>query len=627
MSYDFSKNRKYSKIIITLSLIMLFVLVFFSPMVVCADDTVYLGTQYNYHNDFWKLEDYQSSSSYNSNYMTNSIKPFTDNNHQEDYSIYFDGDISNGEFGISSTFTYDNTTYNISDFPYFVITSDDNRTSFYLTLIMESESLYSFGNTFASVNDPQITLFQFDIGLDGTSSFKRARTFTEENYGFGPIYMAGITGDVYCCSNFPYSSIDVSKISDENNKPQIMAGYGQYWYALTGLAFVEDGATIDLNYQANSTGGSITSEDILNNNYLGEDNAIIMDASSLENGSWKVFLDWNINQLSEKTNYQLNATFELSGNVTFEGSGNYEEIVIDTYNLTPTQEGTYNIDKTFTCEKTLSADSGNYYSFAFSENNVSLKDGNNKTVIPFVQLVDNMRGTNSVKSGTANLVSDLFQGSYLGFTVPLFQTHNQIEYNSLNYTCTVDVINKQTGNTILNFPLSQSYDMLTGQAGTFVNGGISQDEVNQVVTDSGGSTSGYQGTINATDWNNSSSSTGGGSASSNSNNNSNIESGAIVINNNPTFNNEVSGGNATSNSGIGSSGILSTIISLIAGNKSTAVSEIEDISGANGYLSFMCTTFSFVPSTVWTALSVGFITCIGIAVVGFIISIVIKFIT
>lgn len=649
---------------IVFSSIIIILCVFFSCISSNAESNTSMISEYygfnpismGFHN-FWNTIDFENSSLYDSEktpIINGSPVPIVngvaDTTLWSELSLYLDGDSSNGELKLPNSFSVGNDTYSLSDFPYFLIYYNRSNWKYEVILFDNIDNLY---NSFTASSCQLVDLgnrkvVQVECDSDGSCTVISYRTPNHWAHDL-EVYDIGS----YACSNFPICSIDSSKLNDNWLKEQVEAGYIAYWYCLCGLPYGDTNEVgnyetdygnyselliSNINYLlTDGSGGAYTNpvnnesyggsndrsdEDIENNDYLGEDNAIIMNASSLENGYWRVFLDWNNNQLTQKDKYSINATFELTGNVTFEGSGNYEEICIDTYNLTPNQEGVYILDKTFSYSTSLNANSGNYYDFNFSNINDGLSS-NGKTALPFIQLVDKMKGTNDVKSGTTNLISDLFSGSYSGFRIPLFQSHNQISYNNLTYTCTIDVINIDTNESILTNPLSQPYNMLTGEAGTFINGGVDQSTVDNVT----GGGSGYQGTISSGDWNSSSSSTGGGSASSNSNNNSNIESGAIVINNNPTFNNNTSDGLTTSESSLTSSGLLGKIINLVAQNKSTSVDTIEEISGSTGYISYLTSTFTFIPTTVWSAISVGFIACIGVAVVAFIISIVIKFIT
>lgn len=114
--------------------------------------------------------------------------------------------------------------------------------------------------------------------------------------------------------------------------------------------------------------------------------------------------------------------------------------------------------------------------------------------------------------------------------------------------------------------------------------------------------------------NNSSNSTTGGSA--------NIGDGAIVINNNPTFNNDVSSSSASSSSGFG--GFLSTLITLIANGKTSSVETISSISGTTGYTNLVNTYLSTVPSSLWNVIIVTMTALLGISIIAFIIGLLFK---
>lgn len=127
----------------------------------------------------------------------------------------------------------------------------------------------------------------------------------------------------------------------------------------------------------------------------------------------------------------------------------------------------------------------------------------------------------------------------------------------------------------------------------------------------------------------------GNSSSANSGDNlggsgsANIGEGAIVINNNPTFNNGGGTGvSQTDESTIGnSSWAMTKMIQLIAQNKTSSVDEMESITGVNAWLNIIKTTWSFVPEKVWDVLIITFTTSMSIIIVALIIRLVYNFVT
>ena len=430
MKVDFSKNSKARKItIIAFSVIIVF-LSAFSSLPVFASQSV---TNFNMLTAY-TISDY--------------IMPFDSSDNFEKFGVSENSSLAEwylkmlnkGDWSITGDIQ------NPVDYPHFFISCYTRKpVNDQITVVrffqMPEDSFVLFLNQGYYVMIPNITSdyrgYTFEMDNENTPYFhsyyndRRGDTKRFGDISYQAMYVSGYNsgtiGNVIN-SDVPYYYMDVDYLVDvPANNP----------------AFDED----DNGNQSSDFGG-ISDSDIMDNNYLGENNYILMDASSLENGKWKIFLDWNQNQLSDLSKYQINATFDLSANVTFEGSGNYEEICIDTYNLTKVQSGVYILDKTFSTSKSISVADAGYYTFDFSALNDGLKSGG-KTVLPLVQLVDNTRSAagadDDVKSGTSNLVSDLFSGSYAGFRIPLFQSHNDVKVNTLNYTCTVDVINTDTG--------------------------------------------------------------------------------------------------------------------------------------------------------------------------------------
>ena len=100
----------------------------------------------------------------------------------------------------------------------------------------------------------------------------------------------------------------------------------------------------------------------------------------------------------------------------------------------------------------------------------------------------------------------------------------------------------------------------------------------------------------------------------------------IVITNSPTFNNNSSASsNATSNGNGG--GMIPTLLSYLSNGQQSSVSTMQNVADTNGWLNVVNSTYTFVPVSVWNSLIFYFGIALSILIVGFIISVVIKFIT
>ena len=209
-------------------------------------------------------------------------------------------------------------------------------------------------------------------------------------------------------------------------------------------------------------------------------------------------------------------------------------------------------------------------------------------------------------------VSDLVKGKYA--------------INNITYATTITLMNvdngKSYGSKQSNFCLASNVGAV-GKTDGANNLTVSQNDVNntgeygQEYYDHSGS---GETSVDVNSGNSSASSGG-------SNANNNISEGAIVNNNNPTITiNNGSGGLSQNDAsiGTGTTGLIGTIVTMIATNKKSTADDLEGLTGMNGWVALLANTYSCVPQNIWTSLIITFEALVGIAVVGCIIKLALK---
>ena len=216
-------------------------------------------------------------------------------------------------------------------------------------------------------------------------------------------------------------------------------------------------------------------------------------------------------------------------------------------------------------------------------------------------------------------------GSY-GFSLPTMNVVNgsPMTVNSIVYSYTMTMYNEN----------DESVGAMTKTFTINSDGTVSETEGANTLTvpnetveeNSSGGADYYNHSTDSNDTYNTTNNGTGSSGGSSVNGDNNI-----IINNNPV--NNVNGGSGsglteTDDSSFGSGfGVISKIISYIAGSKGSSVDKIDELANTDGWLSIVTSSYSFVPIQFWNLIITCFTVCLGIVVVAFIISIVIKLVT
>ena len=611
------QNRKKFNIYLSIfAVVAIVATMFFSGLVVnAAEDDVSLIDQYNI-----------SSETLSPSEIDNSNVAFTDDQAKIDR---YNNIYSNG-------FLYDNT-YDLPYNYYSVCASGTYYTDFYF--IPEGSFIISNKVNNAYKNYIYMPIENLDSSLiDENNNYFFNHVYYE---GSDPVGKYSVTGtsisinNKYVVDDVDYIRVDLDTLGSSNYSI-LSASVPIYNYqdidnftSLNGLK----------NYNYTSSGGSgagLSKADIEANSLLKNGSKIYLTNNSFNVGDLIIYPVLTETQKNNSNNFKL----RLTGTCTYSFSYNSDASNIITSNGSSVNSlyGPFSPDRENSVRGVLSSEAGDYIDFSFSEllsgkksitldqlNSHYAVSGRDNGIQPLASGLDGTFGGYGFWSG----IGRNFNGSsIMGFNFNLFDAYDLTRYDVVPLHAHYIIEAWVVGNGVqASNPTSViDVDLVTGELKPIVENYASDEQImsalgsdilpagyanaNQPV-----SPQNMQGAIT-----NSANASSGG-AGGNSNSNSNIESGAIVINNNPTFNNK------NDLSSDGNSGLIPFILGLIAGNKKASTSTVENISNTDGWLSIMNTTFSFVPAGVWTLLIGAFTAAVGIMIVSFILGIIIKFIT
>lgn len=425
-----------------------------------------------------------------------------------------------------------------------------------------------------------------------------------------------------------------------------------YKNTITPISSMSD---LGQNVNPNASGVSNLDDEIENHLLLGDNTKFYIANSSFNNGSLYLYPILDTTQLGQNESlddyfFRITGTVQTtctynSGIKDYYASNSNGTKLVNHFPMSSGGGNSYNF--------TLQTSSGSYYDFPVTDASsgqwsMSLSDFNNMFYSSTdYTYYDMAYGLDSLYSGTnfwidtSNAVSGQ---SIMG--VQWFKRSSDVtvdvEPDHVIYNVNLSVYKKNR-----NTDEVSEGSIVSVISGDICDGGLSGENLNTSSTDSiknalgtdyvpsgydyGTSNTNYKDTYNNVGGSGGSSSSNIGETSvgsSNSNSNANIGDGAIVINNNPTFNNNPSasatGGNSSSDSSSGFGGFLSTLITLLAMGKTSSVNTISDITDASGYLDLANTMLGSVPIGFWTVLLTTFTACLGIMTIAFIIKLLMK---
>lgn len=384
----------------------------------------------------------------------------------------------------------------------------------------------------------------------------------------------------------------------------------------------------DLENKNNTmSSGGYSEANILDNLYLGSNNNIYMSGSKVNSSILHILLDFNRNQMEQKNidtdklTYDIHMDWIVQGTCTADsksrqmlnyyfgdGTANWwDNLNGKTYNFNTAFQGSWS---GLTCSNVNEISSTIYNDGIYT---------NGKTATTMANYLSGAVNTGNTVSDVKSFFDSFSDLNIAGYSINSMTNSNHTSLTTCYYDVTVDVF--YDGEKINDSPITGRCDWLNGSQEMLSN--VSSADVSQALANNNNGLpvtdpnykdpNGYKGTIQIVD-----NSTGGSGGSG-----GNIESGAIVINNNPTFNNNTS----SSSSSFGSGGIIGFILGAIIGNNKSSSDTITSMTGANGWLEVISSTWGWIPTQIWSVLITTFTAVIGIIVVAFIISIVIRFIT
>ena len=518
--------------------------------------------------------------------------------------VYFDNDLSNGEYFLPETFTYNGNSFSFSDlFDSCLISCSSSTTltcKFYNSSTFNNHIIVNttlFGTT-------SITRTQYE---DGDDSFKLSNGFpsvtcSSNDMLFGNFYF---NNNKYMFRN-PGPTESGTYLIGTNNTSSFASACclstESLYYSDNFDASKHYGFTIDSEY----------SENLYDYNYLlqywgGNGNNV-----SNENDSNNMFLNnahWSFNIPSGNDSRGIQKAFVNNGKAVFSGLLNtYQNSHLSNFYF----HYTFYIQPVYQ-SGTGSGDSGGgghpMYLLGALKNSSFLSDNDSYSPPVFQFNVDGQTYYEQTMSefNSAGQSCTFFTYDYL-WEHCLYNGQSFRDYvDSWHFTnmtncylyCTAVMFS--TGG-LTSSPCQAWYDLATGQSGVTMDG--MQVNPNPYVPNT----------------------------NSNVPNSNNSQFGNIIINN--TNNNTLNGGSGLP---LGSTAtqeeqatffqvfnpIKFFLSNLIGNNRSTA----EDVSnsvGVNSWLTLMTNTFSFIPSSFWGGLSTFFIVSLGILIIGLIFRVILD---
>lgn len=509
-----------------------------------------------------------------------SDRPVMNSNGYANSSIYVPGILNTGFASYDSTHFVDYfdtiqfpSSYNASDFPYFVFCFNNSGDSIYFYAFDESIDVVRSTNGYLfSVNDDD----QHQV-LSVLYSYSNNSWSFDPSSGVNIINIGGV-GDVQdVISLVGYGFWFFSN----THLYAMTSGYDPNTYSLLSTWRTNPELFTDVNYSLYDSNGNLD----YNNPLLGGSGESAANNLYMNNPKWQFnnipsfgsLLDTNSKgnavfsgQLTDYQKQNLN-NFKLQFSFNTFWSGYTVRIGSD--DVTPI---TTNFSKTFLYETEISLsdfyNSGGICSFYIDdifENSVS--NDVDQTVNDFADFYIHEYG-----SGTSN-----FRTS---FNVKLVALDNSGDSG----ICTA----------------YYSYKTGTGQT-TNNSMGINSNPY----VDNDGNSSGVTDPFD--------------NPSGNNNGVGNVGDGSIVNNNNPVIN--INNNNQFEDGD--SDGLLTKILLLLANNQTASSEGLAEVADTSGYVQVLGATFTAVPTNWWTVLTAAFIASIGIIVISFVLKVILNFVT
>ena len=485
----------------------------------------------------------------------------------------FDGTTT---VALPESFSYGGSDYNIDNYNkfYFFVWSSGG----YASIVVSNSSVSSVQDSYRKWYQPLGTdtfIFYYPNGVTSNPVIKRPYQANISGHG--------VDGDVLILNNSYYDSLLYSNSSITGEFFELTNNNGAY-------RIVTHYNECEFNYLDGQTGnGGITSS----SNETADNNLVIPDA------------DWtfqNTKYVAPYNNLINTGSVYPNGNVTFTfNPTQYQKEHSSDFYLT----FTFKMDYSVTYKNTNSNDTPPFYKTSALLDNTktyshiyNYLNSDDSSIYLDVPLSDFISDGNS----KAFTFEELFK-SLDGFSGVLLQSKeiDELSYNKFNLYCTafINSGSSSSGNYEEWYNPMSKKGLTTDKSGNinnnpYIDNGNSDPDSSNTPT------------------NNENQNAPGDAGNNGSNSSSTASTGAITINN--TNNNNWNNTNTLSNDGNTFSNVFQ---SLIGSNKITS-ENIAETSGTNGFVGYLNSTISSVPSTFFTALLGYFVTCIAILIVAFV---------
>lgn len=547
----------------------------------------------------WEFDDSELTSitehfdfSYNGPVLNYNDSPFTEYERlvglygsQGSYNFNFD----NSNYKLPNSWTYGDVVYNLSDYKYFIFCAGSSGQNSRIVIsksndfsIAKNPLTGQRSGNISSVEDTFVFNIVPNSRPSGIGKFRQMSSDLAFGHGEHDIELyyghPQASGCGFSNANIPF---ELRKVGNGPDYPIEFVTDGDANYLLDQL--ISNGVFKDPNDSSNETADNnlvIDGSDWIfkNSKYSAPYNSSINTGDIYPNGSITFQFDPTSYQTNHPEEFYLTFTFYMDYSVTYK-------------NWTGASDPFQETNKLLNNTKTYS------HVYDYSDNDISYLD------VPLSEFISN----GNSKSWTWKDIFDKLDN----FSSVLLRSKEitEISYNKFNLYCTafINYNNKSSGYyTEWYNPMSKK-GLTTDTSGT-----INKDPYN-------GDNNNDPDSSNTPDDTNAPGE--GGNNGGNNSSSSTSSTGSIVINNNPTFNNN----STNTNNLTGDSGnTFNNLVQSMVGDNNITSENIADTTGTNGFIQFMNNTFSFVPSSFYTALLGFFVTTLAILVIAFVLRIILD---
>lgn len=362
---------------------------------------------------------------------------------------------------------------------------------------------------------------------------------------------------------------------------------------------------------------------IIDNDYIGENNFLYLNGSSINNFYMIAGIDLNNTQINDLSSGDYTYSLDITLNSTCslsKGSRNAESQLLADYGLSfPSGSQTaVNLNLSFTnnISDTLTS---NIIQIPSSVFNDGLINSNGKTAVPLCNYISSYVD----KTGFTDKI-DVFNLAVSGqtfgpFSMPTYTRNtNYFKQGNVVYNFVLNIY--KNGTALTTIPIATSYNATTGEVDPYsTGGGKSQNDVQQTINQNNENKTPVDPDYKNPDDYKPSITPSNNDNSSNSNSNSSSSSNPTIYNNASIT--------LPKNDTYPSTGVMQSFVRIINNDKNNTVNDLNELVGGNGYIQLVNYALYAVPQNVWNVWIIGLKAILGICVSAFFLKILINWST